>query len=177
MSAAFTEQIQGQESDERLLDRYRRGELSAVGEFYRRYCRPVFLYAFSLTRDRALAEDIVQQAFVRLLQQDPRGIASVRGLLFTIARNLVRDDVRRAAASKSAFPLLEAAADAPDSERLQALSRALNDLPEEQREVVILRIYADLPFADIAATVGAPEATVKSRYRYALKRMEEDLER
>jgi len=177
MSAGFTEQIQGQETDERLLDRYRRGELSAVGEFYRRYCRPVYLYAFSLTRDPAQAEDVVQQTFVRLLQRDPAGISSVRGLLFTIARNLVRDDLRRAAASKSAYPILESAADAPDPDRLEALSRALNGLPDDQREVVILRIYAGLPFADIAAIMGVPEATAKSRYRYALERMEEDLER
>src|SRR6185503_10067391 len=175
MSASL--EIRDPETDERLLERFRAGDLSAVGAFYRRYCRPVFLYTFSLTRDRALAEDIVQQTFVRLLQQDPRGIASIRGLLFTIARNLVRDDLRRAAASKSACPLLEPTSDAPDPERLRALSRALNELPDEQREVVILRIYADLPFADIAATVGVPEATVKSRYRYALKRMEPDLER
>lgn len=164
------------ETDERLLERYRAGDRSAVGEFYRRHCRAVFLYAFSLTRDRALAEDVVQQAFVRLLQQDPRAVSSVRGLLFTIARNLVRDDLRRAAASKTAYPLLEPAADAPDPEQLQALSRALNGLPEEQREVVVLRIYAGLPFAEIAATLDVPEPTVKSRYRYALKRMEEELE-
>ena len=177
MSVGSREQIRVPETDEQLLDRTRAGDLSAVGEFYRRTCRPLFLYAFSLIRDRAQAEDVVQQAFVRLLQQDPRAIASVRGLLFAIARNLVRDDLRRAAASISAYPLLEPAADAPDPDRLEALSRALNRLPDEQREVVILRIHAGLPFADIAATVGVPEATVKSRYRYALERMEEDLER
>lgn len=171
-----TEQVQSGETDERLLDRYRGGDLAAVGEFYRRYCRPVFLYAFSLTRDRAQAEDVVQQTFVRLLQQDPNGIGSVRGLLFAIARNLIRDDLRRAAASKSAWPVLEPAAEGPDPEQLQALSRALNGLPDDQREVVILRIYAGLPFAEIAGTLGVPEATVKSRYRYALTRMEAQLE-
>jgi RNA polymerase sigma-70 factor (ECF subfamily) len=168
-----TEQIQSGETDERLLDRFRGGDLAAVGEFYRRYCRPVYLYAFSLTRDPALAEDIVQQSFVRLLQQDPKGIGSVRGLLFAIARNLLRDDVRRAAGSRAAFPILErAATDGPDVDRI-ALSRALQALPGEQREVVLLRIYADLPFAEIAATLDVPEPTVKSRYRYALNRMEE----
>jgi RNA polymerase sigma factor (sigma-70 family) len=175
MSASVA--IRDPETDERLLERFRSGDGSAVGEFYRRYCRPVFLYAFSLTRDRAQAEDIVQQTFVRLLQQDPRGITSVRGLLYAIARNLVRDDLRRAAVSKAAYPILEPAADAPDPEQLAALSRALNGLPEEQREVVLLRIYADLPFADIAATLEVGESTVKSRYRYALQRMEDLLER
>lgn len=175
MSASV--ETQDPETDERLLERFRAGDGSAVGEFYRRYCRPVFLYAFSLTRDRALAEDVVQQTFVRLLQQDPRGIASVRGLLYAIARNLVRDDLRRAAASKTAYPILESTTEAPDSDRLKALSRALNELPDEQREVVLLRIHAGLPFAEVAAALGVPEATVKSRYRYALKRMEELLER
>jgi RNA polymerase sigma-70 factor (ECF subfamily) len=177
MSVGSHEQVRVPETDERLLERFRAGDLSAVGEFYRRTSRPVFLYAFSLIRDRAQAEDVVQQAFVRLLQQDPRGIASIRGLLYAIARNLVRDDLRRAAASRTAWPILEATADGPDPDLLQALSRALNGLPEEQREVVLLRIHADLPFADVAAALAIPEATAKSRYRYALKRMEELLER
>lgn len=181
MSAGFTKQIQDRETDERLLDRYRRGEFAAAGEFYRRCCRPVYFYAFSLTGNRARAEDILQEAFVRLLQRDPAGIASVRGLLFAIARNLVRDEGRRAAAAGVVYPILESIPSddslGPDAERLAELSRALAGLPAEQREVVILRIYADLPFAEIAGTLGIPEATVKSRYRYALNRLEELLER
>ena len=176
MSASLDE-VQRPETDDQLLDRFRRGDLAAVGEFYRRYGRAVHLYAFSLTRDLSQAEDIVQQAFVRLLQQDPRSIASVRGLLYAIARNLIKDERRRAAVSGTAYPILESAGEGPDADQLRALSRALNELSDEQREVVILRIHADLPFADIAATLDVPEATVKSRYRYALKRMEELLER
>lgn len=161
------------ESDESLLARFRQGDAEAVALFYRRYARPVYLFACSLTRDAFRAEDVVQQSFVRLLQRDPAAIGSVRGLLFTIARNLVRDDVRRGAASPALYPRLEGGGEgaAEDAERLDALSRALNDLPPEQRETVILKIHGELTFAEIAESLDIPEATAKSRYRYALERM------
>jgi len=167
--------------DQDLLEEFRLGNPAAVGNLYRRYCRPLYLYAHSLTRDAVRAEDIVQQAFVRLLQQDPRTVQSVRGLLYAVTRNLIRDDDRRDAVSVKSFPRLasvpELAPPGPEeSERLEMLSRALHELPAEQREVVILRIHAGLPFAEIARTAEISEATAKSRYRYALEKLGERLE-
>jgi RNA polymerase sigma-70 factor, ECF subfamily len=162
-------------TDEELLESYRRGDLGAVGLFFQRYGRPLYLYAFSMTSDRAQAEDVVQQAFVRLLERDPRAIDSVRGLLYAIAGNLVRDDLRRAAVSRRTWPVLAftRAEEPGDREHAETLSRALSELPAEQREVVILKIHADLTFAAIAAALGVPEATAKSRYRYALEKLGE----
>jgi len=164
-------------TDLELLQRYRSGDREAVGLFYRRYCRPLYLYACSLTRDPLRAEDVVQQAFVRLLELNPAAIGRVRGLLYVIARNLIRDEQRRESASRKYYPLLEtdppAGAGDPSvgADRLEALSRALHRLPEEQREVVILKIHGDLTFAEIAETVGIPEPTAKARYRYALEKL------
>jgi RNA polymerase sigma-70 factor (ECF subfamily) len=164
-------------TDLELLQRYRSGDTEAMGLFYRRYCRPLYLYACSLTRDPLRAEDVVQQAFVRLLELNPAAIGRVRGLLYVIARNLIRDDQRRESASRKHYPRLETnpptdnGAPSIGADRLEALSRALQRLPEEQREVVILKIHGDLTFAEIAETAGVPEPTAKARYRYALEKL------
>src|SRR5262245_52650510 len=82
--------------DRALLLRHRGGDVEAFLAVYRRHARPLFYYAVSLTRDRASAEDVVQEAFLKLLRLDPQAIrTTVQALLYADVRNRVIDAARR----------------------------------------------------------------------------------
>jgi len=169
----------GSVSDRELLRRYRAGDLGAFGFVYRRHSRFLYLYACSMTRDPALSEDLLQQAFLKVLVPDPGSLGeSVKALLFTSVRNLVRDRLRKADVERRHYPLLQAARpeSAVSPQDLEALSCALDRLPGEQREAVVMKVHGGLTFSEIADVLGEPEPTVKSRYRYAIQKLSELLE-
>lgn len=170
------------ESDERLMLRFRDGEAPAFEVLVRRHRTPVFSFLVRLTGDRARAEDLCQEVFLKVVRAadgwTPR--ARFQTWLYAIARNQAVDEARRQA-FRRAEPLEGGAAarassedPGPDRAAEGALLRpkleaALAALPEEQREVFLLREYSGLRFAEIAEVTGVPENTVKSRMRYALE--------
>ncbi len=174
------------ETDERLMQRYQRGDARAFEVLVRRHRSPVFSFLVRLTADRGRAEDLCQETFMRVV----RGAAGweerarFRTWLYAMARNLAVDEARRSAFRRTG-PLDEARGEAagdppPDATADGALLRphleaALAALPPEQREVFLLREHAGLRFAEIAAVTGAQENTVKSRMRYALESLRERL--
>ena len=169
------------ETDERLMQRFQRGDARAFEALVHRHRTPVFSFLVRLTADRGRAEDLCQETFMRVV----RGAAGweerarFRTWLYALARNLAVDEARRAAfrrtGSLEESPGEVPAEDpAPDAAAEAALLRphleaALASLPPEQREVFLLREQAGLRFAEIAAVTGAQENTVKSRMRYALE--------
>lgn len=177
------------ESDERLMLRFQAGDVRAFEELVRRHRTPVFSFLLRLTGDRGRAEDLCQDAFLRVVKGvggwEPR--ATFRTWIFAMARNLAVDEARRQA-FRRAEPLDDPARDAgpsdapgPDHAAEGALLRprleaALAALPAEQREVFLLREHAGLRFAEIAEVTGVPENTVKSRMRYALEALRARLE-
>lgn len=167
------------ETDAEILVRTREGDTDSFPILYRRYARSLFFYAQSMTRDSALAEDFVQEAFSKLLAYDPADIEdSAKGLLYSFTRNLAIDEARRSSLRHRKAPrLLPAAGTPPVSRELaEAVSRALDELPDEQREAVILKVYAGMTFEEAAAVAEAPTPTVMSRYRYALQKLSELLQ-
>lgn len=181
MLALMDEREHSEIPDGDLVLRYRSGDPTVLEVFYRRYCRLLYLYAFSITRDAVQSEDIVQEAFLKVLGRDPALTKeSVKGLLCAAVRNLVRDDRRHAAVSRKHHPVLQGVKSGSSSEdpsetvkRMEALSWALDQLPSEQREAVILKVHADLTFSAIALLTSEPESTIKSRYRYAIQKLGE----
>ena len=175
------------ETDEQLMRRFQRGEARAFETLMRRHRTTIHAFLCRLLGDRARAEDLLQETFLRVVKGaaawEPR--ASVRTWLFTIARNLAADEARRRvfrdadpldAVPDGAVPRGDRLADegrAPDDAAGDALVRprleaALAALPAEQREVFLLREHAGLSFPEIAEATGSNENTVKSRLRYAL---------
>jgi RNA polymerase sigma-70 factor (ECF subfamily) len=138
----------------------------------------LLLYARQWTTTAADAEDVVQMAFVRWWQKNPGGDRAHVPLLYAAVRSISLDvrksDVRRAKrelASEYSLPEGDAPYFDPaveDRESRALLERAVLDLPPEQREVVTLRIWGGLTYAEIAKTTGETTNTVASRYRYAL---------
>jgi RNA polymerase sigma-70 factor (ECF subfamily) len=176
------------ESDERLMLRFQGGDARAFEVLVRRHRTPLFSFLLRLTGDRGRAEDLCQEALLKAVRAsagwEPR--AKVQTWLYAIARNLAVDEARRQAFRRAepldAGPAASAAAEdpAPDRAADAALLRpkleaALAALPEEQREVFLLREYAGLRFPEIAEVTGTPENTVKSRMRYALEGLREKL--
>jgi RNA polymerase sigma-70 factor (ECF subfamily) len=131
------------------------------------------LFARQFVRSVADAEDIVQEAFVKFWRkQHPIGN---RALLFATVRSTALDLLRRD--SRRARREADAVADAEQSvapqfdtagESQQQLAAAVDRLPAEQREVLVMKIWNELTFADIASVLGISQNTAASRYRYAL---------
>ncbi len=187
--------VRSEASDEMLMVRYQRGEREAFAELVRRYHGPIYNFSIRQLRHGALAEDVTQEVFLRLVQKaaEFKHEARFSTWLYTIARNLCIDQLRklkhrrhasldRAAGEASEKNLYDSVADprpasnaernAVGSEVAQAITRALDSLPDEQREVFLLREIAQLPFREIAEVTEVGENTVKSRMRYALDRLQ-----
>jgi len=144
------------------------------------------LYARQLTPSPSDAEDVVQMAFVRWWRRFPDGDRAHIPLLYaavrTIALDLRRSDTRRArreAASEIALPAGEEAPAfdvSPEQKETAAIvTEALSKLPEEQREVVTLKLWGGLTFQEIATALGISINTVSGRYRYALNNLQKHL--
>jgi RNA polymerase sigma-70 factor (ECF subfamily) len=151
-------------------------------------------------RSRALAEDLTQEVFVRIVQNasEFRHSARFTTWMFAIARNLCIDQLRKLALRRHPSldqptgsdpdgpTMLEQTEDKKPDGRVDRaaigrelglrLARAVEELPEDQREVFLLREVGRVPFKDIASMIGIPENTVKSRMRYALERLQRALE-
>lgn len=144
----------------------------------------LLLYARHLLPGLAAAEDAVQEAFVRTWRHlGDRPAGDPRGLLFTNLRRAALDLARseRARRGRQEAWMAEAVAEAPwfaapgeapggveEAERRRALEDALRRLPDEQREVVVLKVWGGFTFDEIASHLGIPPNTAASRYRYAL---------
>jgi RNA polymerase sigma-70 factor (ECF subfamily) len=186
-------------SDEALMAAYQQGDLGAFAELVARHEKRLWGFVRRFVADGATAEDLLQEVFLRMIKSAPdwRPTAKVTTWLYTIARNLCTDHARRgvfrAAASLDGPSGDEESGPRPLLDRLPSagpgaegavigreiaarIEQAIAALPLEQREVFLMREMMDMPFAEIAATVGSSEPTVKSRMRYALERLREALE-
>jgi RNA polymerase sigma-70 factor (ECF subfamily) len=191
--------VQGDATDEMLMVRYQRGEREAFVALVRRHNRPVYNFVLRQLRVPSVSEDVTQEVFMRLVQNaaDFKHEARFLTWLYTIARNLCIDQLRKLshrrhasldqplADSADQTTLLDSISD-PDphasAERSAAsaqvrssIVRAVDALPDDQREVFLLREVANLPFKEIAEITGVAENTVKSRMRYALDRLKDAL--
>jgi RNA polymerase sigma-70 factor (ECF subfamily) len=171
-------------------------------DIYARHRQGLFTLALSITRCAARAEDAVHDAFVRLCRRRSASAASAASAVsagtdiapgadpvayvFASVRNAAVDLVRRAppdqgraasifAGAWSSHADAGADAGALDAERRGWVARAIDALPPEQREAIVLRVYAGLSFAQIAEAVDAPLQTVASRYRRGLERLRHQL--
>jgi RNA polymerase sigma-70 factor (ECF subfamily) len=167
--------------DELLKWKLRRGSREALARVYEKYIDGMLTLAAGLLNNRATAEDVVQDVFLSFARS-ARGLrtrGSLRSYLATGVLNRVRDQHRQtqrqavklapsdSAASESAGPE-EAAI---FLEQIAQLNDALAALPEEQREVVLLRLKTSMRFRDIARVQQTSVNTVLGRYRYGLDRL------
>lgn len=145
--------------------------------WFRQHGPRLLLVARLWTRNLADAEDVLQEAFVRYWRSQRQLGGDPSPLLVTsIKRAAVdrqRSEERRARREQDSGLVIDETRDwfqpgAGEGERESALQAAIGTLPAEQREVLVLRIWGELGFAELAAQLGIPQNTAASRFRYAL---------
>ena len=147
------------------------GRADNIGRFYEQHGRALFHYALSLTGDRAKAEDAVHGAIERLLAR-PLLPLRLRLYAFRCVRNAAvgawrREEARRA----DLFELDALPAGSPDRARAERLEAALDQLGPDERETVVLKVFEDLTFREIASLRGVPANTAASHYRRGLEKL------
>lgn len=157
--------------------------MTSFGDLYSRYSADVFRFALYLSGNRAEAEDITSETFVRAwTAPEPIRMATVKGYLFTIARNLFLQGRRKTARQVELSDELRDPGAGPharaehDSELAAALV-ALQQLPEVDRAALLMRAQDEMPYEEIARALGISLASVKvkiHRARLALARIREE---
>ena len=184
-------------TDDDLMRAVQAGEEAAFRLLYRRYERRLLAFLVPYLGDPALAEDLLQETFLRVFRQrasyEPR--SAFRTWLFAIARNLALDQLRRLRSRReSSSPFEEASQVGGDPEGLPdpapdalgvlagrdaatALRAALLELPEEERAVILLSRLEGLRYREIAEILGSTEGAVKIRAHRALLALQNRLRR
>lgn len=173
-------------TDQALLAAYRQGDTRALDRLIRRYQRPIYRMLYRNVGNQADAEDLTQKAFLKALDHLPRlrEDAAFKGWLYRIALNLCRNRRRSLGRWRQASPeILDAQVDPgqradhslEEKQRWLSVEKRLAGLPRLQREVVRLRLHAELPFREIAAVLGSSEASCKVSYHHAVKKLQQSL--
>lgn len=165
--------------DEDVMLQVRDGEVQMLGVLFDRYQSPLFNFYSKMTQDRTVSEDLVQEVFLRILRyrQTYRPGTSFRTWMYQIARNTRIDQVRKV---RPESPLVTEPIATPrvtdDAERqqeAQLLQRALMQLPEDKREVLVLSRFQELKYDEIARLLGCEPSAVKVRVHRALQQLRE----
>ncbi len=177
-----------QRSDQALAAEMARGGTEALRGLYRRYDVQTFNLLARLTGNRELARDMLQETFIRVWQTaghfDPQ-LGTFKAWLFTIALNLTRSELRKRRYHVTHVDVepaegLACEAERPDeilarAERRRAVAAALASLQPYLREVIVLKVYHQLKFREIAAITRMPEGTLKARFHRAVMALREKL--
>lgn len=170
------------ESDSALMKLVQAGDPAQLATLFERHHAGLFRYVLSITRNRALSEDVVQEVFFRVLKYarsyDPSFSFPV--WLYGMARNACFDSLHKVRAEltgnemgefRSAEPMPEEAISRKQDMRL--LREALDTLPDEKREVLVLSRFHNMRYEDIARILKCEMGTVKVRAYRALKELRE----
>jgi RNA polymerase sigma-70 factor (ECF subfamily) len=158
------------------------GDLTALGLLFDLVGPRLVRYAHAILRNTADAEDAVQAAVIRLARR-PKVLASAQQPWAYCLRVVRNEAVRLMSRQRATFSLPKGQLTVPlrrwsfeDEELRQKVLAAIGRLPAEQAEVVVLKVWENLTFAEIADVTGERPNTVASRYRYALEKLQRSLE-
>jgi RNA polymerase sigma-70 factor (ECF subfamily) len=174
--------------DEQLMLAYREGDAGAFDQLYKRHKGALFRFVLRSIRDRATAEELYQEIWMRAIEARGRYQVQARFTtwLYTIAHNRLVDHWRKRGLVLVSLDQEQAgAADPPAGagyepqrlleakQGLARFARALEALPLAQREAFLLHEEADMSVAEIARATGVDEEAAKSRLRYALSKLKQ----
>jgi RNA polymerase sigma factor (sigma-70 family) len=148
-----------------------------IEDLYRQHGAALLLFALAITRDRSRAQDAVHHVFLKLLDRiDLRQTLDPKAYLFASVRNAALNDMkacRREIAIENESAWFEPA----DRDYIGELKlrRLLRALPDDQREVMVLHVWCELTFAEVAVILEISSNTAASRYRYALAKLRDAL--
>jgi RNA polymerase sigma-70 factor (ECF subfamily) len=162
-------------SDEELMAQVRSGIGEMLGVLFERYHVPLFNFYLKLTGDRGTSEDLVQEVFFRILKyrHSYRVDTPFRAWMYQIARNARLDHLRKRRPETSwepeMSPAIEPTDTAQQSQEAVLLRRALMQISEDKREVLVLSRFQDMKYEEIAQLLGCEVNTVKTRVHRALQ--------
>jgi len=179
---AYARPMDNVPDDSALMLRYRDGDLAAFEVLYRRHNDAVFRYLLRLCRHRATAEDVFQDVWGKIVKarDSYRPTAKFSTFLYRVAHNCFIDHIRRNKRHTQTATMEPDSqpdqADLPEVEAERSLARrrleaALQELPEEQRDVFLLSEEAGLTLDQIAFVTDSNRETAKSRLRYAVNKL------
>ncbi|MEZ6184295.1 MAG: RNA polymerase sigma factor [Planctomycetota bacterium] len=168
-------------SDEELEARWKQGSTPAFSLLFERYYARVFAFSYRITHDRHAAEDLAQRAFLNLYKKPPGGEgrgSTFKSLVFTVVRNESVNHIKWRARRREGA--IEGAAGTPTDapppdvrldgkERGQELGAALERLPQEEREIVTLRVIEGLTFREVCEVTGLSRDAVRWRLAKGLE--------
>lgn len=173
-------------SDKQLVDNYKNGNVASFELLVERHQNKVFSYILMLVKDRQLADDIFQDTFLKIIRTIKAGAYKEEGkfiqFAMRIAHNLVIDHFRKsnrlpmADSVNNEYSIVDnlkytdkSIEDSMIEEQIHAdLRKMIELLPEEQKEVLNMRMYADMSFKEIADATNVSINTALGRMRYAL---------
>lgn len=156
----------------------RNGEVEMLGVLFDRYQTPLYNFYTKMTQDRTVSEDLVQDVFLRILRyrQTYRPGTAFRTWMYQIARNARLDHVRKGkpevelSAELAAVPVGDSAQQRQEAAMLQ---KALIQLPEDKREILVLSRFQELKYEEIARLMNCEIGAVKVRVHRALQQLRE----
>jgi len=176
--------------DVELMQRVKGGDRAAFAELYEIHKGPLFSFLFRMAWDKSLADDCLQEVFIAVWKAAPtwEPTAQVNTWIFRIARNIWINEGRRAKRRPALFSFLgggdedQGMPDFPDdaagpddsaltTEARAAVRKAIDQLPEKERMVVLLSEFEGMKYAEIAEVLDIPVGTVKSRMSSASERL------
>lgn len=172
-------------NEQELIERYLDGDSNAFSFLVNRHKAKIFTSIYMLVKDEYLAEDIFQEVFIRIIESLKRGAYVENGKFLSwavrIAHNMCMDHFRKVKRTPTIkttddcdiFEQYQFAEPAKDirmieTERNNSIKKAIDKLPEDQREMIILRHFANLSFREIAQLSNISINTALGRMRYAL---------
>jgi RNA polymerase sigma factor (sigma-70 family) len=165
-------------ADEELMLQVRDGDGEKLGVLFDRYHAPLFNLYSKIMGDRAASEDLIQEVFLKVLRyrRSYQPGTPFRPWIYQIARNARIDVLRKNPGRQVEFePEMMPAVSRPDlaqqEQEADLLHRALRQLPEEKREILMLARFQELKYEEIAELLGCELNTVKTRIHRALREL------
>lgn len=154
------------------------GRPVSVEALYEQYAESLYSYALSLLRNIEAAEEVVQNSFLKLVRSPEilDRARDVKPYLYAMVRNEVCNYIRRGGEELLVDCYEGILFEESSREDEILLQQLVKELPEEQREVIVLKIYQGLTFREIAEIVSIPLNTAASRYRYAISSLRQKME-
>jgi RNA polymerase sigma-70 factor (ECF subfamily) len=176
--------IQVEKTDLQLVDEVRNGQRSSFSELVKRHQKGLLRLSMRFVKDLDIAQDVVQESFIKTFEKlnSFEGRSSFKSWLYQITVNTARNKLREDRYDFSDIEDIQLGVDAQAEKSLvhravgEILNAEVEKLPFKQKTALVLRVYEDMSFSEIAEVMECPYDTAKANYRHALLKLKEVFE-
>ena len=177
-------ELEGVKTDLQLIDEVRGGQRASFSELVKRHQRGLLRLCMRFMKDLDISQDVVQEAFIKAFEKLHlfEGRASFKSWLYQIAVNTARNKLRESRYDYSNIDDVQLSVSATAEKGLvhsavsEIIQEQVDRLPFKQKTALVLRVYEDMSFAEIAEVMECPYDTAKANYRHALMKLREAFE-